>query len=273
MVVVDPSSTKTFDNINISVSNASILNENNLSIYPELDISTSIKLYGKLSNLEKIKKDSIQIYVELRNAIEGKNEIYLKASVPNGVTYELKDTTAYIELEKIIEENKDIEIFINDEISKNIDTVDLDFKSTKVSGPRTLIKKLDKIVAIIDVNSIEEDLSLKIPIKAFDFESNEMFDIKLEEKDVTANIKVLKEKSIPIKLMFTDKDEKREFILSEKEVIIKGKQSLLDTIEFIETKPIDSSNDFKINDTYDISLEIPEGITLINNNPLNIKLK
>lgn len=56
MAIVDPEETKLFENIPVTITNKNELNERDLVIYPEQDLTTNIYVTGKLSNLKKYKR-------------------------------------------------------------------------------------------------------------------------------------------------------------------------------------------------------------------------
>ena len=76
--------TKLFENIPVTITNKNELNERDLVIYPEQDLTTNIYVTGKLSNLKKVTKDDINVYGQINNPLEGNNEIYLKVSTSTG---------------------------------------------------------------------------------------------------------------------------------------------------------------------------------------------
>ena len=106
MAIVDPEETKLFENIHVTITNKNELNEKDLIIYPEKDLTTNIYVTGKLSNLKKITKDDIDVYGQIDNPIEGSNEIYLKVSTSQRVNYDFKNPVMIVTLEKIINEEK-----------------------------------------------------------------------------------------------------------------------------------------------------------------------
>ena len=102
MAIVDPEETKLFENIPVTITNKNELNERDLVIYPEQDLTTNIYVTGKLSNLKKVTKDDINVYGQINNPLEGNNEIYLKVSTSQRVNYDFKNPVMIVTLEKII---------------------------------------------------------------------------------------------------------------------------------------------------------------------------
>ena len=112
MAVVDPEDTKLFENIPVVITNLNELKEKDLVIYPEKDITTDIYVTGKLSNIQKVTKDDINVYGEIRSPIEGKNQIRLKVSTSQRISADFKNPVMIVTLEKIINEERDITINI-----------------------------------------------------------------------------------------------------------------------------------------------------------------
>ena len=110
MATVDPEETKLFENVPVTITNISELNDKNLVIYPKKEITTSVYVTGKLSNIKKISKSDINVYGQINSPIEGNNEVYLKVSTPQRVNYDFKNQVMIVILEKVISEEKDIKI-------------------------------------------------------------------------------------------------------------------------------------------------------------------
>ena len=91
MATVDPEETKLFENVPVTITNISELNDKNLVIYPKKELTTSVYVTGKLSNIKKISKSDINVYGQINSPIEGNNEVYLKVSTPQRVNYDFKN--------------------------------------------------------------------------------------------------------------------------------------------------------------------------------------
>ena len=76
------------------------MNEKNLVIYPEKNLTTNIYITGKLSNLKKVTKDDITVYGQISSPIEGNNEIYLKVSTSQRISYDFKKSSYDCDIRK-----------------------------------------------------------------------------------------------------------------------------------------------------------------------------
>ena len=261
MAVVDPEETKLFEDIPVSITNLNDLSDKDLVIYPDTEVTTSVYVTGKLSTIQKINKEDISVYGQINNPIEGKNEIYLKVTPAQRVTYEFKNSIAIVNLEKIITENKKIEVEVTGNIKQDIDTINLENNNeeVEVSGPRSLVEKVEKIEAILNSNKQTDDFDISLDLKPVDKKGNIVSGVELKTSSLNAKVTLLKEKTVPIKVNI-EGENTENYKLSQDTVYIKGKRELVDKIEYISTQPINLSSIPK-NTTMDISLIIPNGIT------------
>ena len=264
MAIVDPEETKLFENIPITITNKNELNEKDLIIYPEKDLTTNIYVTGKLSNLKKITKDDIDVYGQIDNPIEGSNEIYLKVSNAQRVNYDFKNPVMIVTLEKIINEEKNIKVDITGSGKNNVDNILLEDNIDKVSvfGPRSLVNEVKWVVGTIDVNGRLNNFSKSIKLEPVDANGKIVEGVELEINSVNANITLLAQKTVPITLKLSDNVQPdRNYIMSQNTVTIKGKKDIVDSINNIETQPVNLS-EILSGISKDVYLQVPSGITI-----------
>lgn len=257
MEVVDPDETKLFENIPVTITNMNELKENDLVIYPNTEITSDINFSGKLSKLKKIKKENIHIDGQIKNPIEGKNEIYLTASAPGQITHDIKDNLQIVTLEKLVTEKKAVEIKVQDK--SKIDQISKDKKNISVSGPRSLVKEVKSVVGILDVGSNTNDFSNQVSLMPVDKKGNEVVGVELEQSSIAVNVTLLEEKKVPIKIKFNEEINLKDYTLSQESVTIKGKKDVVDKTESIETQSVDI-NEVANGISKDIYLNLPEGL-------------
>lgn len=264
MAIVDPEETKLFENIPVTITNKNELNERDLVIYPEQDLTTNIYVTGKLSNLKKVTKDDINVYGQINNPLEGKNEIYLKVSTSQRVNYDFKNPVMIVTLEKIISEDKSIKVDITGSGKNNVDNIMLQDNIDKVSisGPRSLVNKVKRVVGTVKVNGELNDFSQSIKLEPVDANGKVVEGIELEKDSVNVNITLLTQKTVPITLKLSDNSESGvNYTMSQNTVTIKGKKDIVDSINDIETQPVKLS-EISPGTSKDIYLQVPSGITI-----------
>ena len=264
MAIVDPEETKLFENIPVTITNKNELNERDLVIYPEQDLTTNIYVTGKLSNLKKVTKDDINVYGQINNPLEGNNEIYLKVSTSQRVNYDFKNPVMIVTLEKIISEDKSIKVDITGSGKNNVDNIMLqdNIDKVSVSGPRSLVNKVKRVVGTVKVNGELNDFSQSIKLEPVDANGKVVEGIELEKDSVNVNITLLTQKTVPITLKLSDNSESGvNYTMSQNTVTIKGKKDIVDSINNIETQPVKLS-EISPGTSKDIYLQVPSGITI-----------
>ena len=264
MAIVDPEETKLFENIPVTITNKNELNEKDLVIYPEQDLTTNIYVTGKLSNLKKVTKDDINVYGQINNPLEGNNEIYLKVSTSQRVNYDFKNPVMIVTLEKIISEDKSIKVDITGSGKNNVDNIMLqdNIDKVSVSGPRSLVNKVKRVVGTVKVNGELNDFSQSIKLEPVDAKGKVVEGIELEKDSVNVNITLLTQKTVPITLKLSDNGESGvNYTMSQNTVTIKGKKDIVDSINDIETQPVKLS-EILPGTSKDIYLQVPSGITI-----------
>lgn len=264
MAIVDPEETKLFENIPVTITNKNELNERDLVIYPEQELTTNIYVTGKLSNLKKVTKDDINVYGQINNPLEGNNEIYLKVSTSQRVNYDFKNPVMIVTLEKIISEDESIKVDITGSGKNNVDNIMLqdNIDKVSVSGPRSLVNKVKRVVGTVKVNGELNDFSQSIKLEPVDANGKVVEGIELEKDSVNVNITLLTQKTVPITLKLSDNSESGvNYTMSQNTVTIKGKKDIVDSINDIETQPVKLS-EISPGTSKDIYLQVPSGITI-----------
>lgn len=264
MAIVDPAETKLFENVPVTITNENELNEKNLVIYPEKNLTTNIYITGKLSDLKKVTKDDITVYGQISSPIEGNNEIYLKVSTSQNISYDFKNSVMVVALEKIINEDKNIKVDITGNGKNNVDNVMLEDNIDKVSvsGPRSLVNEVKRVVGTVKVEENLKDFSQSIKLEAVDANGKIVEGVKLEKDSINVNITLLKEKTVPITLNISDDTELDEnYEMSQNTVTIKGKKDVVDSIDNIETQPVNLS-EIPSGIIKNIYLQVPSGISI-----------
>ncbi len=261
MVVIDPRDTKLFENIPVNVTNIQELEENDLVVYPEDTLVADIYITANLSDLQKVSEDDINIYGSVSNPIEGQNHLYLKVNTTKQVSYELKSDFIVVELEKLIRQEKEINIEISGKYKDDVDTITLEQSSVDISGPRVLTDEVESIKTVIIVDSKDErGLNQNVKLIPVNSQGKEVKGVKLDVKNINAKVTLLEEKEVPIKIQLKDDSINTEgYEISPKSVKIKGKRDKLDTIDYINTEQIDEiqEGNFK-----KVQLIAPQDVTL-----------
>lgn len=272
MAIVDPEETKLFEGIPVSITNMDELSNNDFVIYPEVDLTTDIYVTGKLSALQSISKDDIRVYTTINDPKKGNNGVYLRASISKGLAYEFKPDIIVIPLEKVVEEKRSIDVVVEGKYKNNLDTIQLEKDSVKISGPESLVKEVQKLQATLKLDEKKESGVQKLELSPINGSGKVVEGVIVENSSVNANISLLVEKSVPINTVFDISNENIEkYELSQSNITIKGKKDIVEGITSINTKLIDLTL-IKVGEPSLIELDVPEGIKIDETTKITIKI-
>ena len=169
-----------------------------------------------------------------------------------------------VTLEKIISEDRSIKVDITGSEKNNVDNIMLEDNIDKisVSGPRSLVNEVKRVVGTVEVDGKLNDFSQSIKLEPVDASGKVVEGVELEKDSVNANITLLTQKTVPIILKLSDGTESdANYTMSQNKVTIKGKKDIVDSINDIETQPVNLS-EIESGISKDIYLQVPSGITI-----------
>lgn len=260
-IVVDPESNMKIESLPVNISNPIELTENNLLLSSDTKPTIDLFLEGKLSDLRNLKKENIRASIEIQNPSEGKNEANISVSVPNNIKYNLKESTITVQLEKNIHINKDILVQLPKGKDLNDYSIDLSYNKVKLSGPRSAIKRVDKVVANIKEDSFSLNKSFGVQLSVVDSRGFEVENVSLENSIIEVTIKKIESKEVSLNALFDKDINKSNYKLSTDVISVTGDISILDSLDTIFTKPINAS-ELKDKKLLEVEIDLPNGVYL-----------
>lgn len=259
IAVVDPDEKKVIENIPITITNANEVLKDDFVIYPKEDFKTDITVQGKLSEIQKLNKNNVHIYGELINPVEGQNIVNLRTNISNRVSRELKDNTFVVDLEKKISKTVELTVDVPPAMKDSVEEVDPEVKEIEVSGPRSLVNKVDKAVAVLNYNEErdKDEARMELKIKAVD-KDNKAVDVELSQKTVKVDVKYTVEKLVPVKLNYDGEEfNVNEFTVTPEKLTVRGRADLVNGLEYIYTERL-GDKELKDDEGKKVKIEIPE---------------
>lgn len=263
IAIVDPDEKKVIENIPITITNASEIRNNDFVIYPKEEFQTDITVRGKLSEVQKLNKNNVHIYGELINPVEGQNIVNLKTNISNRVSRELKDNTFVVNLEKKVSKKARVEIEIPDSMKASVEEVIPEFSEVEVSGPRTLLTKVDYVGATLQFDKKVEKAYEKTELRLAAYDKDKKpVDVELSEKTLPVDVAFTVEKIVPVKVNYDGEEYDRESLQSTPDkVTIQGKEDLVKSIESLETVKI-GDKELENPENKKVKISIPEKIRI-----------
>lgn len=267
LAVVDPDEKKVIVDIPITINKMNQLENEGFVVYPKADFKTDITLEGKLSELQKLTRDNIDIYGEIINPVEGSNVVILRTNISNRVSRELKDSSIVVNLEKRTKKQVDVKVNLNGSLKDEIIKTTTNYKKVTVSGAASLVDKVDYVGLDLDTDKIDKDsyFEKEVQAKAYDNKGN-VLDLDINVKKITVSGEFRQTKSLPLKIDYSgglyDLDS---YALSPEKIVVAGSGETLKNIEYIKTKKL-TDNDLNQLLNKKVEIVLPEGIKLKNEN-------
>ena len=285
----DPKKTKTYTT-NVTVENAAVVTDMN-KCYEVLNGTNTVtfSVTGKRSELDKLDDTDFTAVADMNRLIVSADGD--KASVP----IEINTKRSFGAL-SINSKNKYLELSLEDLMSRRyMISADTSGKVAEgyalgevtvtnpnvlnVSGPASLVKKVDKVVATIDVDGMSSNLTDNVIPILYDADGKEVDTTRLTLSNTTVTIsaKILSVKEVPLVFSTSGKPygEYRvvEISSAPDTVQLKGTSSILNPLVSLEipSSVINVSGAKEdVKTTIDITEYLPEGVELVNSSDASV---
>lgn len=278
----DPQVTRTFTT-NVTVENVSSVTKLN-KCYEVVEGTNTVTfaVTGKRSELDKLEGSDFTAVADMSSMIvEPDGE---SAVVPIDISYRRTSSTLTIS-----DKNKYMKVSLEDLMSRRFmitagtsgkvadgyalgEVVVTNPNVLNVSGPASIVKTIDKVVATIDVDGMSVNLTDNVLPVLYDADGNEVDTtlLTLSNTTVTISAKILNVKEVPLSFSTTGTpsgDYRVVEITSNPEKIkLKGSTSVLNPIVSIAIPPevLDVSGATEdVTTTIDVTEYLPEGVELV----------
>lgn len=246
MIDIDPVDTRELTSVQVKITNIGELNNHNLILSPNQKLEAGVKLKGRRSIIARKIKEGVILQTTIENAKIGENVTKISVNSENPeITYTITPSTLNLNIEDNISKSEKIQVYSVGQLAENtvIDSLKLSKDTVTISGPKSLIDKIVRVEAQIDLENSKETLSKWVKLKFLDINGNEISGVFSDFSDILVTVSVKKEKSVPIYAdILNDKPNFNMSLLnltvSPQEIKISGNEVDLEKIEKIYTKPI-----------------------------------
>ena len=269
--VENPNRTLSLNNVPVEVLNEDSLKSLNLALAPNQDYAINLKLEGPANQIYTVSKNDFKISVDLGNYAlkSGDNNIPVQViNYPQGINIK---SEAVLSIKLSIEELVEKEVKVKSKINKTFKVGYSEKSSTinpelvKVSGPKSLIKRVDAVAITGDALEINKDFEGSYNLQAVDKEDTVIQGVSLNEEKAKLKLSVVEGKEVDIKTRYTGalpegvSLEKEE--LSRSKIGISGNPSIVGNIDYLELEPINLS---KVSFSGDVKVNIivPSGVII-----------
>lgn len=283
--IIDPVETKTFNNIQVTVENESVIEEQG-KVYDITDNSDtiSVTVKGRRSALETLKASDFLAIADMKEMI-----------VIDTVPIEVSVTKYNDRIEEIIPKTKTLKISIEDSATKQfaintnitgapgdgfaVGDISCNPSVLKVTGAASVVNNISKVAVTVDVDGMTNTINTTATPKFYDSDGRVIESTSLEYKteDIEVSIDMLKTKEIElsfgIKGTPADDYEYVGIVCSPGKITIAGEEedlAAVDTINIADNEVDVSGASANVQQAIDITSYIPGTVRLVNSSDASV---
>ena len=277
---LDPIITNTIEDIPITVINDSVILDTNKT-YDLGEVQTvDVTVEDKRSIIDKLDKNDFTAVIDL-SKLSYVNAVEVNVSVNNQTTEikNIKDKVINVSLDDIAYTDFPIEIQTSGEPQEGyaIKQIDLSETSVTITGSENVIKKINKVVAPLNIQNVRDGQELQFTPIVYDKNGDTIDNKKLifNIDKISAYIYLEKTKKIPLNISIVDDKNSagqiKDITYEPTEVIIAGNMEKLDAMDSFDiTLPvkidISDDNNTKLTKVIPLRDYLPDGIYLKDEN-------
>lgn len=276
---IDPSITKTINNIPIKVTDESILTKQNKVYTVNSSSVASVKVKGKRSIVSDLTAedfmatapvDEMSIVNALPVYINVKNSRYRD-------NLEILDKTnsISISIEDVIKKSYDIQVEYTGDVAEGYYRQDAVLSNSKieVTAPESIHNLINRVAINIDVSDAKEDISGKYTPKLYKADGKEIQNvgnITFSRPKVKADVEILKTKNVELEFKTVGTPEKgyecTKVKADPEKVTIVGREDVIDSVDKItvaSTSLTIAGANKNVERTIDITPYLPTGVSVL----------
>lgn len=263
---VNPMTTQTIENVPVELLNQDTLQERGLAIRGGLGFSVDIVVEGNRSVLHELDKDKIKATVDVFGYEAGQNSVPVQVEVPDNVRLkEVKTPRIEITVEELISAYKKVDVKFVGKAASGTEpgVVATSPSEIEVKGAKSLVNAVKTVQARLNAAELtDEPKSFQAKLQALNPNGEQIYDVTLSAETAEVEAALYHTKTVPLEVKTIGslpKGHELEDMSVPEEIKISGMKEDLDSIEKIETEPVDMS---RITNNTEIELKpiFPSGI-------------
>lgn len=263
---VNPMTTQTIENIPVELLNQDTLQERGLAVRSGMGFSVDVVVEGNRSILHELDKDKVKATVDVFGYEEGQNSVPVQVEVPDNVRLkEVKTPRIDITVDELISAYKKVDVkFVGrSTFGTEPGVVATSPAEIEVKGAKTLVNSVKTVQARLNAAEISDDpKSFRAKLQALNQNGEQIYDVTLSAETVGVEAALYYTKTVTLEVKTAGdlpKGYELEEISAPKEIKISGMKEYLDSVEKIETEPVDMGQ-IKSDTAIELKPILPSGI-------------
>lgn len=244
---VNPITNKVFSNIDVKFQYAEELEKSNIVLMEPKELKIEVKLAGRRNELLQITDKDITAKIDLRGYYEGTYKIPIEVTSTAGKDFveDYSPKEILVRFDSRIEKQFPITTAISGKPEEGYAVLESELKpdSVIIKGPKSIVNKVEKVVARVDVEGSVKDISMTVPLSIVDEKGQEVVGLVKDPQIASVKIPLAKTKQVPIKAQLKGEVLKgytvSNVIVEPNTILIKGEGADLSKLTEVLTEPID----------------------------------
>ena len=264
---VNPESTATVKNIPINFTNQESLEDNGLTVLDSSQTSISVSISGQRTAITKVEPSDFSVTCDVEGLNKGSHTVRINVTGPDNVKIDhISVEKINVDIDDLTTEEKTVEVAVNGQAGtdKEADIVETNLETVRVTGAKTLVDKVDKVKASVDLSKIGTELStFNTELTPVDKSGVQVLNVRLSSSEVKVTAVMLSKKTVSLEVPVTGTDygDIERSVSVPKTVTIKGTEDDIKDISKINCRTLDVSGVYT-NDTLPLEPILPDGIQL-----------
>ncbi len=257
VTVQAPESESTYYNVPVVLDGQDLLEARDLMIISQKGFTVNLTLSGYRTDLNKLDSSNITVLADLSKiTTPGTHtlnyQVFYPGSVQSGNIHTVNQQPQSITLTVVEHSTKDIRVEVNCSGSvpagytADRQNVIVDHNTVTISGPKDVIDRIEQARVEIDVSGQSNTITQTLPYTLCDKNGNPVSgteNVTANVRDIQATVKILKLKSVPLKLHVIPgggiTEDMITITMERDSILLSGSESALDGLEEIVLGTID----------------------------------
>ena len=231
--------------------------------------TVDVQLLGDINDLQMVRQqNSLSVVADLRQLGEGRSDVELEVqNIPSRLEVIIEPGTVSVELKKKQTQTYALGYdFVNQsemDATYDLGTPEFDEDTVTVRASEDTLNRVSYVKALIDVSGVTSDFETDAPLAAYD-ENGDRLEVDIIPSTMHVSISVTQpKKTVPIEVVQVGTMEEGLAIstctLSDEEITLYAKQSILDQIDHIEISlPVSNITSDR---SLAMPISLPQGVT------------
>ena len=270
-------------NIPVVFSGEDILREDYELIISETNVDSGVDLTfsGKLTELNKLQKDKLELQVEvdvtrLRSANEYSfsydiSDITLPGSVSaqNLTLIDRNPSKITVTLDQLAKKTVEVRVVTDVQVVSGYlaERITQDYSEIVIEGPAELVEQVDRAVVTLKRENVDQTITTRLPYTLVDVDGNpvDSTEITSDIAEIEVTLPVSMFKDVPLELPLIDgggaTSDDVTADIEPKSVRISGDPSVIEPIQTLRLSSLDLSSLMSNSETIKRTITMPEGCT------------